>query len=116
MTNPTQWLTIPEFAQTLGIELSELREKLRARKVIAVRRGDNEAWHLPADFIIPGDVSPHIVPTLQGTVTLLGDAGFSDDEAIEWLFTTAEELKMTPMEALRLGQRAPVRRLAQALL
>lgn len=116
MTQSTQWLTIPEFAEALGLEPGDVREKLRERKIIAVRRGENNAWHVPAGFIIPGAVAPHIIPTLKGTVTLLADAGFTDEEAIEWLLTPAVQLGMSPLEALQGGQRAPVRRLAQALL
>lgn len=116
MTESMQWLTIPEFAQTLGLEPGEVRDKLRERKIVAVRREPNNAWRIPADFIIPGAVSPHIIPTLRGTLTLLADAGMSDEESIEWLITPAEELGATPLSCLRDGQRAPVRRLAQALL
>jgi hypothetical protein len=116
MTQSTQWLTIPEFAEALGLEPGDVRDKLRQRKIIAIRHGENNAWRIPAGFIIPGDVAPHIIPTLRGTVILLGDAGFTDEEAIEWLMAPAEELGMTPLESLRLGQRAPVRRLAQALM
>lgn len=116
MTDSTQWLTVPEFADVLGLEPGEVRDKIRERKVIAVRRGQNNTWQLPADFIIPGAVSPHIIPTLRGTITLLADAGMSDEEVIEWLVTPAEELGDSPLACLRAGQRAPVRRLAQALL
>jgi hypothetical protein len=116
MTQSTQWLTIPDFAQALGLEPGDIRDKLRERKIVAMRRGPHDTWQIPADFIIPGAVSPHIIPTLRGTLTLLADAGFSDEEAIEWLSAPAEALGMTPLESLRAGQRAPVRRLAQALL
>lgn len=115
MNQTTQWLTIPEFAEALGLEPGDVREKLRERKIIAVRRGENDAWHIPAGFIIPGAVAPHIIPTLKGTVTVLGDAGLSDQEAIDWLLTPAAQLGMTPLEALQAGQRAPVRRLALEL-
>ena len=111
-----QWLTVPEFADVLGLEPGEVRDKIRERKIVAVRRGDNNTWQIPADFIIPGAVSPHIIPTLRGTLTLLSDVGLSDEEAIEWLTTPAEELGNTPLGCLREGQRAPVRRLAQSLL
>jgi hypothetical protein len=116
MTESTNWLTVPEFAQVLGIEPGDVRDKIRERKVIAVRRGENDSWQIPEDFIIPGTQAPHVIPTLRGTLTLLGDAGFTDEQSIEWLFTEADELGMTPMAALRDGQRAPVRRLIQALL
>lgn len=116
MTDSTKWLTVPEFGEAIGIEAGAVREKIRERKIIAVRRGANDTWQIPEDFIIPGAVAPHIMPTLRGTLTLLGDAGFTDEQAIEWLYTHSEALSMTPIQALRDGQRAPVRRLIQALL
>ncbi|WP_061965539.1 Rv2175c family DNA-binding protein [Demequina aurantiaca] len=116
MTQSTQWLTIPEFAVELGVEAGDVRDKIREGKIVAVRRGENNTWQLPAGFIIPGAVSPHIIPTLRGTLTLLSDVGLSDEEAMEWLLEPAKELGMSPLDALREGQRAPVRRLAQTLL
>ena len=110
------WLTVPEFAQALGVTASDVREMLRLRTLIAVRRGENDAWHLPAEFIVEQDGEPRVIPTLHGTVTVLSDGGFSDSEALEWLISHSEELGTTPLAALREGRRAPVRRAAQAQL
>ncbi|WNM25692.1 Rv2175c family DNA-binding protein [Demequina capsici] len=116
MSTDVEWLSIPEFASRISVRDARVRDLLRDRALIAVRRGENSALMLPADFIVPGDHAPHVLATLKGTLTVLFDAGFDDDAAMEWLFTFAEELGATPMAALREGQRAPVRRLAQALL
>jgi len=53
---------------------------------------------------------------LRGTLVLLGDLGFSDDEAIDWLLGPEDSLGTSPIEALRAGRKAEVRRVAQALL
>jgi hypothetical protein len=111
----TEWLSVPDFAAQIGVRDSRVRDLLREHHLIAVRRGENDALALPADFIVEGDHAPHILPTLRGTITVLADAGLSDDQAIEWLLTHNEELGATPLDALRSGVKAPVRRAALAL-
>ena len=37
-------------------------------------------------------------------------------EIYDWMFTIEDSLKVTPMDALRAGRKAEVRRIAQALL
>jgi len=46
---------------------------------------------------------------------VLADAGFSDDEAMRWLLNPDESIGIPPVEALRRGRKAEVRRVAQAL-
>ena len=46
---------------------------------------------------------------------MLHDAGFTDDEAIDWLLTTEDSIGLPPIEALRAGRKSEVRRVAQAL-
>ena len=116
MTDQAEWFSVPEFADQLGLTASDVRDLLREGALVAVRRGDSNTVQLPAGFIIPGDVAPHIIPTLRGTLTLLRDAGFDDEGAIGWLLADEPTLGMSPLAALQLGQRAQVRRLAQALL
>ena len=52
---------------------------------------------------------------LPGTITLLIDGGFSEDGALDWLLDEHDALGMSPVDALRLGKKTEVRRLAQAL-
>jgi hypothetical protein len=47
---------------------------------------------------------------------VLADAGFGDDDIVEWLLSPHEQLEGSPLDALRAGQRAHVRRLAQTAL
>ena len=58
----------------------------------------------------------------QGIVVTNGDekfvcqeCGFSDDESMHWLLSPEESIGTTPIEALRAGRKAEVRRVAQAL-
>ena len=109
------WLAVPDFADALGLEATHIRDLLRQGERVAGRRGENNALYLPQEFIVSDDHSTHVRPTLAGTITLLSDAGLSDAEIVEWLTEVNDELETTPLEALRSGKRAPVRRAAQTL-
>jgi len=52
---------------------------------------------------------------LRGTLFVLADAGFSDENAMEWLLDTEDSLRAAPIDALLAGRKAEVRRVAQAL-
>ena len=52
---------------------------------------------------------------MRGTIIVLQDAGFSDDELIDWLLSEEESIGLTPIEALRRGRKSEVRRVAQTL-
>ena len=66
---------------------------------------------VPEDFL--DDEGP--VRDLRGTVVVLHDAGYTDDEALEWLLGEDDTLGAAPIDALRAGRRAEVRRVAQSL-
>lgn len=116
MTDAPEWLTVPDFADRLGVTASHVRELIREGAVAAARRGERQTVQLPADFIVENDGKLVILPTLRGTLTLLHDAGFDDESALEWLMSVDAELGMEPLAALREGRRSHVRRVAQALL
>ena len=82
-----------------------------AMELVAVRRGDPVVRSVPADLLLDGDIAPH----LGGTITVLRDGGFEDEELLRWLFTEDETLPGRPIDHLRRGQRGEVRRRAQAL-
>lgn len=108
-TRDTRWLTIPELVEILGVGVSRVRRLIEDR-ALAARRVDG-VWHVPEDFLRDG--AP--LPELRGTLYLLADAGFTGDEAIDWLLTEEPSLGTTPIEALRAGRKSEVRRVAQAL-
>nr|PZM97754.1 MAG: transcriptional regulator [Actinomycetota bacterium] len=112
----SEWLSVPEFAERLGVKDSHVRELLRERQIVATRTGPNNALSLPSDFIVEIEGKPEILPTLRGTITLLADAGLDDDAITQWLLDTEEELGTSPLAALRDGKRAHVRRIAQTLV
>jgi hypothetical protein len=106
-----EWLTIPDAADQLGLDVSRVRQLVRDRRVIAVRRGDPPHLALPAAFLKEGAV----LKGLPGLLTLLSDAGFSDGEALRWLFTSDDSLPGTPVEALAENRGTEAKRRAQAL-
>ena len=108
-TTPTEWLTIPDLTEALGLKVSQVRRLIEDRALLA-RRIDG-VWKVPAAFI-SGDEP---LRELRGTLVVLGDSGFSDDEALDWLLNPEESLGVSPIEALRAGRKAEVRRVAQAL-
>lgn len=103
------WLTIPDLVELLGVGVSKVRRLIEDRQLLA-RRVDG-VWQVPDVFIRDGEP----LPELRGTLTLLADAGFSDDEAMNWLLEEEDLLGTSPIDALRTGRKAEVRRTAQAL-
>lgn len=106
-----QWLTVPDAAAQLGIDVMKVRRLIHDRYLIAMRRGTPPIFSIPAGLLLDGQP----VADLRGTLTVLSDAGFSDTEAIRWLFTPDPTLPGTPVDALRVGRKTEIRRRAQAL-
>ncbi|MDY5585155.1 MAG: helix-turn-helix domain-containing protein [Arcanobacterium sp.] len=110
---PVDWYSIPEVSDYLQIPQREVRTMLKQHELIAVRGGDNFALRIPAQVLIfPTDGVPQIVAGLSGTLTLLSDLGFTDEEQVQWLISDNLELGMSPLAALQAGQLHAVRRAA----
>ena len=107
----TDWLTLPDVAEQLDVEVSRVRRLIEEGKLVAVRRGDPVVRMVPSLFVLDGTITPH----LAGTITVLRDGGFSDEELLTWLFEEDESLPGRPIDHLRRGQRGEVRRRALAL-
>ena len=112
-----EWLTLPDLAEALDIEVGKARGLVRDQHVVGIKRGERTTFQVPAKFVLPEvDGRPGVIPTLRGTVMVLSDAGFTEEEILEWLFTSNDELGEQPVDALINGKRAAVRRVAQTLL
>lgn len=105
------WLYLPDIAEMLDLEVTRVRQMVKEGQLIAVRRGENRALQVPAQFI-DGD---KVVKGLVGLLTVLRDDRFSDEEMLEWLFTEDPTLPGTPVQALRENRGTEVKRRAQAL-
>jgi hypothetical protein len=104
------WMTIPDVAGRLGMPVNRVKQLLRDHKLLAVQRPSGD-FAVPAGFLDGNE----IIHGLGGTLTLLFDCGFSESEALSWLFTADESLPGTPVQALTEHRRTEVNRRAQAL-
>jgi hypothetical protein len=105
------WLTLPEVAERLDVEVTRVRQIIRDRHLLAVRRGENNALYVPEAFISEGKV----LKGLSGTLTVLADSGYGETESLRWLFTADETLPGSPVDALAENRGTEVKRRAQAL-
>lgn len=123
------WLALPDYADRLGTVAKSVRSAIHERRIVGVKRGPENIFHIPGAFLVgahmsnPADVRPEldtgkevILPSVQGTIILLSDMGLSDVEILTWLFTEEEMIGERPIDALRAGNRSIVRRAAAALL
>lgn len=106
----TEWLTLPDVAEQLGVDVGRVRRLLQERFLLAVRRGERSVLSVPAALVMNG--AP--LAELPGTLTVLYDAGYDEESALRWLFTADESLPGSPLDALRAGRKTEVRRRAQA--
>lgn len=106
-----EWLTLPEVADALGIDIVRTRQLLKDGQLVGIRRGDRGVIAVPAAFIDDGAVPAK----LPGLLTLLRDAGFDENQALRWIFTPDDTLPGTPMQALTENRHTEVRRRAQSL-
>ena len=107
----SEWLPLPDVAERLGCPITKVHGLIAERALVAVRVGERKIRSVPALFL-EGD---HVVDSLKGTVAVLADAGFNDEELIAWLFTPDESLRGRPIDALREGRKTEIRRRAQIL-
>jgi hypothetical protein len=105
-----EWLTVLEVAERLSLPVSRIKQQLRDRKLLGAQRPDG-SFGVPAAFIDGGQV----VRGLHGTLTLLFDCGFTEVEAMRWLFTSDDSLPGSPIEAIAAHRCSEVNRRAQAL-
>lgn len=107
----TEWLTLPDLAERMHLPITKVRQLVKDRQVVAVRRGERNVLSVPAAFI-DGD---QVLKGLTGTLTLLADNRYNDEEALRWMFTADDTLPGTPVQALAENRGTEVRRRAQAL-
>lgn len=106
-----EWLTLPDVAEALGLSITKVHALLNERSLVALRITDRGIRSVPAEFIVDG----RVLDSLKGTLAVLGDSGFSDEEIVRWLFTEDESLPGRPIDALKEGRKTEIRRRAQAL-
>ncbi len=105
----TEWLTMPDLVDVLDEALGRVRRLIDEHYLIGSRRSG--VFAVPSVFIVDGQP----LSSLRGTIIVLQDAGFSDDEVIDWLLAPEEELGRSPIDALLAGHKSAVRRVARTL-
>jgi hypothetical protein len=104
-------LNLPDVAERLDVPVTKVRQALRDGQLLAFRR--DGVLVVPKVFLTDDG---QVVKGLPGTITVLGDAGFSPDDMLRWLFEPDETLPGgSPVEALRATGGREVKRRAQAL-
>jgi len=107
----TGWLSLRDVADRLGVSPNKVRQMARDHQLAVLRHPEAREPQVPAEMLD----GPSVVKGLAGTLTLLADAGYDEEEAVRWLFTADESLPGRPIDALRESRGTEVRRRAQAL-
>jgi hypothetical protein len=106
---PADWITLPDLAERLEVPVTKVHQMIREGALLAVRR--DGVLRIPVELA----ASRHVIKHLPGVLTLLRDAGFTDQEALHWLYSPDDTLPGTPASALAGHGATEVKRRAQAL-
>ena len=103
------WLPVPDVAERLDLSLSRVRRLIEESTLAALRI--DGVLRIPALFLDGAEPQKDV----RGTLIVLHDSGFGEEEALRWMLEAEDSLGTSPIEALRAGRKAEVRRVAQAL-
>lgn len=105
-----EWLAVSDVMERTGASRQQVKHWLQEREVVGQRRGEHAALMIPASFFR----EDRPLPSLRGTITVLADAGLSDEEVIEWLHAPEDSLEGgSAIASLHAGAKTEVRRRAQ---
>ena len=90
------WVTIPEIAQALDLKVTRVHNLISDGTLIALRDPETNVRKVPALFMN----GSRVLESLKGTLAVLKDYGFSDEEANVWLYTRDESLTSSPHPAM----------------
>ena len=105
-----EMLTLPEVAEKLDLLVTRVHDLLHERRLLAWRNSDGIRL-VPAAFFNAKD---KISKQVSGCITVLSDAGYTDEEIFVHLFTEDETLPGRPIDALHGHLAREVIRRAQA--
>ena len=103
------WSTLPDVGTALGIDVTRVRQAIRDRQLLAARI--DGVLRVPATSSRTGGSSR----ASRACSRCSRDAGYADEDALQWLFTPDDSLPGTPVAALRENRGKEVRRRAQSL-
>lgn len=104
-----QYLTVPDLVELFGVPVGKVHRLVEEHYLAGLRI--DGVFRIPAEFVLDGEP----LVGLRGTLLALHDAGYSDEEAITWLLADNDEIGERPVESLRAGRKAAVRRATQGL-
>lgn len=104
-----QYLTVPDLVEMFDETVSRVHRLIEEHHLPGWKV--DGVFKVPAEFVLNGE----IISAMRGTVMTLLDAGFSTDEAVKWLLADNDELGERPIDTLRAGHKAAVRRAVQGL-
>ncbi len=108
MSTAPRYVPLPDIAVALDRPITLVHELIRERQLLAVRLDGKQ--RVPEEFVQQGSV----VKSLAATIRLLTDAGYVDQEIIDWLYTPDDSLPGRPIDALRENRGTEIKRRAQA--
>lgn len=103
------WLTVPDVCERLGLTPGKVHRLVEDRALLGTKI--DGVFKIPEAFLDGNEP----LKDLRGTVVVLLDGGFTDEDATGWLLDYNEALLAAPIDALRSGRKSEVRRLAQTL-
>lgn len=102
-------LPATEVAELLSVSRTRVHQLIKEGQLLGIRRDGTTC--IPADFLDEGAV----IKGLAGTITVLRDGGYLDDDILRWLFTEDASLPGTPIGSIREGRHREIKRRAQAM-
>lgn len=105
----TEYLTVPDLVDLFDLSVGKVHRLVEEHHLVGIRV--DGVFKVPAEFVLDGEP----LASLRGTVLTLLDAGFSNDETVEWLLAENDELGERPIDSLRAGRKSAVRRATQGL-
>ncbi len=113
LTDDVVTLPVADVAQLLSQPVSRVHQLVRDGHLLSLRRGPDVV--VPADFLDTAEERAVVVKGLPGTITVLRDGGYLDEDILRWLFAEDDSLPGTPIASLRAGRHREVKRRAQAM-
>jgi hypothetical protein len=107
---PAEWLPLPDVADKLDLSISKVHQMVRDGHLLVVKRDGIRV--VPAELVANDTVLKH----LPGVLTLLRDARYNDEQALEWLYEPDDDLDGNAAKGLGGDRAREVKRRAQALL
>lgn len=104
-------LSFREVAEKLDVPVTKVHKLVKEHALLAATVGEDQSRVIPAKFLREAE----ILESLKGTITVLDDAGFTEDEILRWLFTEDPSLDGSPIDSLRAGRKTEIRRRAQTM-